>query len=80
MAKKKAVKEEVEEEIEEVNEFVLEAEASPATSEAITAKALSIIALFGGLEEIEGEKINPADPYHQIVAAYYVGRKSLLRK
>ena len=76
MAKKKVVKEEVE----EVEEFVLEAEASLATSDAVKAKALDIIALFGDVGDIEGEKIDPDDPYHQIVAAFYVGRKSLLRK
>ena len=78
MAKKRVVEKEVEEE--EVKEFVLEAKASPVTSEAIKAKAEAIVALFGEVGEIEGEKINPADPYHQIVAAFYVGRKSLLRK
>jgi hypothetical protein len=78
MAKKKVVEPEVEEV--KVEEFVLEAQASPVTSPAIDAKAKEIISLFGELDEIEGEKINPNDPYHQIVAAFYVGRKSLLRK
>jgi len=87
MAKKKDEQVEIEnekvvtEEQQADNEIVIEAKATPITSnEAIKNRVVEIVNLFPLVGTIEGEKLNPEDPYHQIVAAFMVGKLGLLRR
>ena len=73
-------KEEQQEEKEEVKGLVLEAQATPEPSDPVKNKVMQIVALFPDVGDIEGEPIDPDNPYHQIIAAFYVGSRGLLRR
>ena len=75
MAKKKK-----EEQEETKEELVLEAQATPEPSDPVKERVMQIVAFFPQIKIIEGEPIDPDNPYHQIIAAFEVGRQGLLRR